>query len=153
MTESIKPHCRPSLFRHVAIMVYDCLLLLSVLLTASLLAVAINEGEAIEASNVLFLLYLIGVSSFFYCWFWTHGGQTLGMRTWKVRLISQTQQPITWRQACLRFLSSILAWLPLGLGFWWQYLGSDKQSWPDQFSDTFLHYDKTAKHKPLSRLS
>jgi uncharacterized RDD family membrane protein YckC len=134
---------RPSFFRHLAIMAYDLLLLASVLLVAGFIAVAFNGGEAISSSNPFFMLYILGVSFFFYGWFWTHGGQTLGMRAWKVYLVSNQQYEITWLQAALRFITTIISWLPLGMGYWWQYTGKDKLSWPDYFSGTRLHF--TAK--------
>lgn len=157
MTTSAEIYTKPSLFRYLGVMVYDTLLLLSVLLLASALAVAfnalVNHGEAIEAGNPFFFLYLITVSFVFYGWFWTHGGQTLGMRSWKVYLINRTDTNITWKQSFIRFAAAIIAWFPVGLGFWWLYLGKDKQSWPDMLSATKLHYSKNAKNKPLSRLS
>ena len=153
MTESNTTYCSPNFFRYLALMVYDTLLLLSVLLLASAIAVLINSGEAFEQGNPLFTLYLLLVSFLFYGWFWTHGGQTLGMRTWKVTLLTVHSTPITWKQAFIRFSIALLSWLPLGLGFWWQFLSKRKKSWPDSASKTFLHYDKHKKPPPLSRLS
>jgi len=135
------------------VMVYDLLLLLSSLLLATFPIVALNGGEAIGQGNPFFIAYLFVVSFGFYGWFWTHGGQTLGMRSWRVFLRSQTHSPVSWQQAFLRFAVSLIAWLPLGLGIWWQYLGKDNVSWPDTLSGTYLHYSKDSQNKPLSRLS
>jgi len=153
MNENPQNYCRPSVLRYLAVMLYDTVLLLSVLLLASLVAVAFNSGEAIAQGNPFFLLYLLCVSGFFYGWFWTHGGQTLGMRAWKVKLIDQQQNSISWKQSIIRFVAAIISWLALGMGFWWQYFGKDKQSWPNSFSGTYLHYNKNAKNKSLSPLS
>ena len=144
---------RPGPFRHLIIVVYDLLLLLSSWLLATLLIVALNGGEAIGQGNPFFIGYLFLVSFAFYGWFWTHGGQTLGMRSWRVFLLSYSNGPVTWQQAFLRFAVSIIAYLPLGLGILWQYLGKDKISWPDSLSGTYLHYSKDSKNKPVSRLS
>jgi uncharacterized RDD family membrane protein YckC len=62
------------------------------------------------------------------------------MRAWKVYLVSNQQYEVTWLQAALRFISTIISWLPLGMGYWWQYTGKDKLSWPDYFSGTRLHF-------------
>ena len=154
---------RPGAFRHLIIVIYDLLLLLSSLLLATFIIVALNGGNAIGQGNPFFIAYLFAVSFAFYGWFWTHGGQTLGMRSWKVAIYSkagvsqagsnQPGQAINWQQAFLRFTVSIIAWLPLGIGVWWQYCGKDNKSWPDKVSGTYLHYSKNAKKKPLSRLS
>jgi uncharacterized RDD family membrane protein YckC len=144
---------RPGLFRHLMVMFYDVLLLLSSLLLATFIIVALNGGEAIGQGNPFFIAYLLMVSFVFYGWFWTHGGQTLGMRSWRVFLLNHSNTPLSWQQALLRFAVSIIAWLPLGLGIWWQYLGKNKVSWPDAISGTYLHYSKNSQKKPLSRLS
>lgn len=147
------PNCsRPSLFRMLAVMFYDTLILLSILMLASFIAVVVNDNEAIEQGNLFFIAYLFTVSCLFYSWFWTHGGQTIGMRAWKVYLRSDQQAHISWRQASLRFFIACISWLPLGLGFWWQYLAVDKQSWPDKISNTHLIYNKKDESTPFSPL-
>lgn len=124
----------PSPFRLFAVIAYDLMLLLSVLLLAGFIAVVLNGGEAIGANNPVFAVYIVAVSFFFYGWFWTHGGQTLGMRAWRVYLISQLPTDITWRQAAIRFIVALLSWLCLGLGFYWQWLSKQQQSWHDMAS-------------------
>ena len=136
---------RPGLFRILAVMFYDTLILLSILMLASFIAVLVNKGEAIEQGNLLFIAYLFVISWLFYCWFWTHGGQTVGMRAWKVSLLSHRGDHVTWRQASLRFIAAFISWIPAGLGFWWQYLGKKQQSWADILSGTYLQYNKHSK--------
>lgn len=136
---------RPGPLRLLMVMTYDFLLLLSALLFAAIIPVALNQGEAIQSGNPIFLLYLLMVSLFFYGWFWTHGGQTLGMRAWKVYLVGQDQVAITWKQATVRFCVAILSWLCLGLGFLWQWLSKDKLSWHDLMSGTQLIVHKVDK--------
>jgi uncharacterized RDD family membrane protein YckC len=157
MTDTIKTVSPPSLLRHLAVVVYDLLLLTSVLLFAAAIAVAVNAlvtgGQAITAGNPFFFAYLVAVSFLFYGWFWTHGGQTLGMRAWKVLLLSDNHQQISWQQVFLRFIVAIPSWFVFGIGFWATWLGNNHQSWPDLTSHTHLHYDKKNIPKPLSRLS
>ena len=142
MTEHSNTAYRPSLFRMLAVMFYDFLILLSILFLAALIAVIINSGEAISQGNLFFIAYLFAISLLFYGWFWTHGGQTVGMRAWKVYLLSENQAIISWRQATIRFIAAVLSWIPLGLGFWWQYFGNNRKSWRDRLSATYLHCDK-----------
>ncbi|MFW5425655.1 MAG: RDD family protein [Methylophagaceae bacterium] len=145
MTEHSNTVRRPSLFRMLAVMFYDAMVLLSILFLASLIAVIINDGKAISQGNLFFIAYLFAVSWLFYVWFWTHGGQTIGMRAWKVYLLSEEQNTISWRQSTLRFVAAFLSWIPLGVGFWWQYLGDNNKSWADKLSATYLHYDKDSR--------
>lgn len=136
---------RPGPLRQLMVMLYDFLLLLSALLLATVIPVVLNRGDAIEPGNPIFLLYLLLVSLFFYGWFWTHGGQTLGMRAWKVYLVGQSQVQVTWKQAGIRFCVAMFSWLCLGLGFWWQWLSKDKLSWHDLMSGTQLILHKAPK--------
>lgn len=105
--------------RRLAAIVYDGLLLIGVLVGATALAlglaVALLGGEAVKLHNPLqanpfFQTYLLLVCFFFYGGFWTHGGQTLGMRAWRLRLQRRDGRGIGWWQALLRFLIGSL-WL------------------------------------------
>jgi uncharacterized RDD family membrane protein YckC len=129
----------------LAIIFYDSIVLLSILFLASLIAVILNDGKAISQGNLFFIAYLFIVSWLFYAWFWTHGGQTIGMRAWKVYLLSEKQNIISWRQATIRFAAAFLSWIPLGLGFWWPYLRNNNTNWRDKLSATHLHYDKDSR--------
>ena len=107
------------LLRRLAAIVYDGLLLIGVLVGATALAlglaVALLGGEAVKLhdplqANPFFQTYLLLVCFFFYGGFWTHGGQTLGMRAWRLRLQRRDGRGIGWWQALLRFLIGTL-WL------------------------------------------
>ncbi len=145
------------LFRYLAVLMYDICLLCSVLLLAGAIAVFVHamlsEHDAIAAGNPFFFAYLIFVSFSFYGWFWTHGGQTLGMRAWKVYLTGPNASAVTWKQALIRFCTALISWLPMGMGFWSMYLFQDKKSWHDRLSQTQLSHQPKSKTKPLSRLS
>lgn len=105
--------------RRLAAIVYDGLLLVGLLIGATALAlglaVTLLGRESFEAHNPLagnpfFQTYLLLVCFFFYGGFWTHGGQTLGMRAWRLRVQQRDGRGIGWWQALLRFLLGSL-WL------------------------------------------
>jgi uncharacterized RDD family membrane protein YckC len=157
MNSTVINHPKLGLFRYLAVLIYDLCLLASILLLAGAIAVFFNavvsKHDAIEAGNPFFFSYLIIVSFLFYGWFWTHGGQTLGMRAWKVFLSGENLAAVTWRQALIRFCVAIISWIPLGLGFWLRYFTTDKKSWHDRLSHTQLSFNPKSKNSPLSRLS
>lgn len=153
MPESENNIQRPGLFRHLAIIAYDLFLLFALYLVTTFFIVILNKGEAISQGNPFFLLFLFLLSFFFYGWFWTHGGQTIGMRSWKVKLHSDKGTAISWQQALVRYLFSLIVWLPFGAGFWWQFIMKKSKSWPDLFSATYLSYDKNSAKKGVSPLS
>jgi uncharacterized RDD family membrane protein YckC len=128
------------IFRHLAIIIYDLLLLLALLFLATALVLPFNKGEAFATTQYFFPLYLLFISFMFYGWFWTHGGQTLGMKTWKTKLQTFNQQPITWKHAYKRFFMALVSFAFFGLGFLWKFVDKQKYTWHDHFSKTTLSY-------------
>jgi uncharacterized RDD family membrane protein YckC len=47
-------------------------------------------------------LWVVG----FFVWFWRNGGQTIGMRAWRLRLFSISDKPFGYRRALLRLVFS-----------------------------------------------
>jgi uncharacterized RDD family membrane protein YckC len=132
---------KPGLLRCLAAIFYDFLLLLGLLFVATALLLPFNGGQAISGQPFLFPLYLLLVSFFFYTWFWTHGGQTLGLRAWKIKVLTQDMKPVNWKQASLRFFTAIISWGFCGLGFLWMAVDKNKRSWHDHLSKTALFLD------------
>lgn len=137
----------PGLLRRLAASVYDAFLLVAVLFAATAVALPFNRGEAFTSGQIFYPLYLIGVSYLFFAWFWTHGGQTLGMRAWKIKILTFDRRPIGWRQAALRFFAALLSWTACGLGFWWIAFDKRKRGWHDHLSKTtvFFESDSSAR--------
>jgi len=132
------PNCTPApLLRRLAALFYDLLLLIAVLFFASALAVAINQGS-IPKDNLYFKLYLLAVDYLFFAWFWIHGGETLGMRAWRLQLRSTNGDCITWRTTLIRFLTAIPSLLFFGCGYWWSLIDPKKRSWHDRLSNSQL---------------
>ena len=74
----------------------------------------------------------------FFGWFWTHGGQTLGMRAWRLKVTTEDGKGLNWSRAFLRFLLAGLSWLILGLGFIWALFDKRRQTLHDRLSKTML---------------
>ena len=136
MPESKDSPKTASLWRRLAALFYDSLLLLAIWFIATALLLPFTGGEAIESNNPLLPSYLLFISFFFYGWFWMHGGQTLGMRSWRLQLQSLRPGPLSWLQCLLRFLVAMPAGLLFGLGYLWMLIDKEKLSWHDRFSET-----------------
>jgi uncharacterized RDD family membrane protein YckC len=132
----------PGFFRHMAIIAYDSLLLLALLFLATAIILPFNNGEAYTSTQYFFPLYLLSVCFLFYGWFWTHGGQTLGMKTWKIKVLTFDGQPMTWWHAFKRFISAIISWLMLGSGFLWKLIDKKNHTWHDHLSQTSLFFEQ-----------
>ena len=129
----------PGLLRRLGAMAYDALLLLALLMLLSYpyvwLTGGVRPGLLVKT---LYQLYLLAIGFFFYAGFWTHGGQTLGMRTWRMKLVRSDGGPITWAVALKRFGYALLSLLCLGMGFLWAIFDQDKLAWHDRWSGTRL---------------
>ncbi|AIR89648.1 RDD family protein [Pseudomonas cremoricolorata] len=136
--------------RRLAAMFYDFLLCTALLIvTAGLykmiqLAIigetrmrALTDAGALDGDPLLSTILLFAVFGFF-AKFWTHGGQTLGMQVWGVRVQNADGSAISLWQALLRFLVAIASWLCLGLGFFWALIDKRQRTWHDLYSDTQL---------------
>lgn len=135
-TTSDLPHC--PLPRRLAAIFYDSLLLLAVLFVASALWLLRSGGQITPGFNPWFSLYLLMIAFAFFAWFWSHGGQTLGMRTWRIRLQNRNQGPLSLWQLALRFIVALISWLAFGLGFLWSLIDREKLTWHDRYSMTEL---------------
>ncbi len=134
----------PSLFRRLGALLYDTLLLLGVLMIANAIIVipyeVITGSPLYEAALPLALmrLYLLAVIAGFYVYFWTHGGQTLGMRAWRFRVIGDDGATLSTGAALARFGWAIISLLPAGLGLWWSLFDRDGLAWHDRKSHSRL---------------
>ena len=136
----------PGFLRRLAAQIYDLFLLIALLFIATALLLPFTAGEAISAQQTLiYRIYLAVISFFFYGWFWTHGGQTLGMRAWKIKVLTLDQKNINWTQSLLRFLTAIVSWGFFGLGFLWVLFDKNRRSWHDHLSKTALFFDPQEK--------
>jgi uncharacterized RDD family membrane protein YckC len=129
------------LARRVAALVYDLMLLAALLFMFTLAVFIVRGGRAVAPGTLWFQLGLAGIVLLFFTWFWVHGGQTLGMKAWRLRLVGSGDSPVGWPAALLRFAAGILAALPAGLGLWWAAFDAERRGWHDRLSGTRLLYE------------
>ncbi|VVE25675.1 membrane protein [Pandoraea horticolens] len=98
----------PTLRRRLLSMVYESLLLFGVLFLAGYLFSALTQQRSGLMYRHAMQIWLFLVLGAYFVWFWTHGGQTLAMKTWKIRLVDTQGQPVRTGRAVLRYM---LAWL------------------------------------------
>lgn len=130
----------PSFFRRLAAMFYDSFLLLALWFLATALLLPLNGGQAFSSRQIFYPIYLLSVSFGFYGWFWTHGGQTLGLKAWKIKVLTLDKQPLNWKQAGIRFVAAILSWAIGGLGFFWLLWDKNGYAWHDYLSKTAVFF-------------
>jgi len=127
--------------RRAAALIYDSLLLAALLMMFTGAALFFTHGRALLYENVgpwvyLYRAGLAAVIGAYYLINWMRSGQTLGMRAWHLRVVSDLGRPVTLKAALLRFVCGILAWTPAAAGVLWLYLDPDRLAIHDRLSRT-----------------
>ena len=126
--------------RRFASMLYELLLLFGVLAVGflfpwMLLSFLLNLQNPSAWVGVLELLHVLVLLGVYFIYSWHRHGQTLAMRTWRLRVVTAEGRNLSWGRACLRYA---LAWpsvLCFGVGILWGFVDLD---------NLFLH-DRLAK--------
>ena len=134
-----------SLGRRFGAIFYDSLLVLALMFLGTLPFIAMRGGEPVAAGDPAYQLTMLIVAYAFFAGFWTRAGRTLGMQSWGLRLETMDGQTPGLSRASLRFVSALLSWLPVGLGFWWQLWDQDSLCWHDRLSGTRLRFSARNK--------
>lgn len=76
---------------------------------------------------------------------WRRGGQTLGMRPWRLRLVgAEAGMPPSGRALWVRYAVGTVSLLAAGAGFWWAWLDRDRLTWHDRASGTRIRREPKA---------
>jgi uncharacterized RDD family membrane protein YckC len=131
----------PGLLRRLAAVVYDSLLLLALLMVITAPLLLLTGGEAIDPRRdpVLEWAYralLLAATVGFFGASWTRGGQTLGMASWRLRVLREDGGTLTWADTVRRLAAAALSWLALGLGWLWLLVDPARRTWHDRLSRT-----------------
>lgn len=124
--------------RRLASLVYEALLLLAVLVVASFPIAPIVQALPVPWGRYFQQVYLVVVAGGYLVWFWTHGGQTLAMKTWRIRLVSLQGGAVGGRQAWLRYGLALLGVAACGLGLLWALWDREGQFLHDRLAGTRL---------------
>ena len=123
-----------SLWRRMAAGVYDLLPLAAIWMIAGAVWVGVR-GAAVAPGDPAFRAYLLAVSFAYYGWSW-RVGQTLGMRAWRLRLVSRDGTRPGWPALALRFAVALLGIACFGMGLWWALLDERRRTWQDLAAGT-----------------
>ncbi len=128
------------LFRRVAAILYDTLLVAAVLFIVTLPFIAIRGGEPVEPGSFSYQVTMVMATYVFFVGFWVRKGRTLGMQSWGLQLQDANDAIPSLATCSIRFVAAIVSWGVLGLGFLWQLIDKDKLTWHDRISGTRLVY-------------
>lgn len=93
-------------------MIYEGTLLFGIVFTAGLaFSVILQQTHALQLRHAMqyWLFFVLGA---YFIWFWAHGGQTLPMKTWHVKVVTADGRPLSMRRAAFRYVLSWLWFVP-----------------------------------------
>lgn len=129
---------RPApLLRRLAAALYDSLLVIALWFLLGFVALIFTGGEAVPARHPVFLVVIWGTTALFFIVFWTRGGQTLGMRAWRLQVRrADGGGHMTTGWAVLRLIWAVPSWLLGGIGLWLMLFDSQRRTLHDRLSGT-----------------
>lgn len=128
----------PALWRRLAAILYDLLVVIAILMVLTGLVVLARAGSPFDPRSAWFRLLLVVGWWAYFAWSWTHGGQTLGMRAWRLAVAGRDGAAVSLWQATLRFAAAWLSTAAAGLGFLWVLVDRQRLAWHDRLSGTAL---------------
>ena len=96
----------------MACFIYEGMLLFGVVMIAGYLYSSLTQQRHALQGTLGLQLFLFLVIGIYFAWFWTHGGQTVAMKTWHIRAVDPHGQPLTQPRALCRYLLSWVWFLP-----------------------------------------
>ncbi len=126
----------PGLLRRLASMLYESLVVFAILLIGFLLPQVLLFANGLTLGNRWLWVHIGALLMVYFVWFWLNGGQTLPMKTWRLRLVSADGSKLRPAQAIFRYLAAWPSLLLGGIGIVWALADRDGQFLHDRLAGT-----------------
>ncbi|MGQ0522785.1 MAG: RDD family protein [Betaproteobacteria bacterium] len=136
MTAAPAPGDLAGLGRRLLSLLYETLLLAALLLAGMVPLVFLIEGWDDPLKRALTQCYLVALTGLYFVWQWRRGGQTLAMKTWRIRLVTPAGNPLSTNRALRRYAYAVLSTALGGAGFVWALFDRDRQFLHDRLAGT-----------------
>jgi uncharacterized RDD family membrane protein YckC len=138
-TTQSKPNAAPAFLAwRLLALVYDAVIAIALLMLTSGLILLLNQGEAIQPGSALayleFFVFWAVLGVYAVC-SWRYGGQTLGMRPWRLFVLDAQGKNASWRQLILRY---VLASSSGGIVLLWSLFETERRGLHDLASNTYF---------------
>ncbi len=126
-----------SLLRRLGAIGYDIFLVFSFVFFITGVVLIVFWDKQAQNNAIIFGLIIFSLY-FYFAWSWVKGGQTLGMKAWKIQIMQNNGKNITHQQALIRFVLAIVSFMLMGFGFIYQLFNKDNLALHDKYSHTQL---------------
>ena len=129
----------PGMLRRLASMLYESILLFAVAFIGTWVFQFASGTLRIEGwLTHLLQLFLLAVFAAYFLWCWLRGGQTLAMKTWRIRVVAKDGHArLNPKAALLRFVYALLL-VPTTIGIFWAMVDRDRQFLHDRLAGSLL---------------
>ena len=152
MTEESRPAARPAgLHWRLFALVYDLFPLFTIWMLVSLSVYLLNGAERVSSDSLLAwvqsALQVLATGTYAVL-SWRRGGQTLGMRPWRIKVVDAQGQPAPVGRLWLRFG---VACLTSVIGLLWCLVDRERRGLHDLAAGTLIvRMEKAPKRKPAA---
>ena len=124
-------------------MAYESLLLLGVLSVGFMVPqVVLGMGFNLLLPGWVLLANVFIVTGCYFIWYWHHGGQTLAMQTWNIRISTPCGEPPGLVRLACRYALCWPSLIYFGVGIVWALFDRDRQFLHDRIAGTRLIFNK-----------
>lgn len=102
----------PGLGRRLACALYEGTLLFGVVMFAGYAYSSLTQQRHALVGTLGLQFFLFVVLGIYFVWFWSHGRQTVAMKTWHIRVVDSDGHALSEARALARYVSSWLWFLP-----------------------------------------
>ncbi len=118
-------------------LVYEGILLSAVLFLSSYLFLSVARDAQSGLPRAIFQIYLVAVCGAYFIFCWTRTGQTLPMKTWRMRIVTEEGDGPGVGRATRRYLLAIPGILS-GISLLWVPFDRDRQFLHDRLAGTCI---------------
>ncbi len=97
-------------------------------------------GLVCNLTRVGLALFALVFPSAYALFFWTFGGQTIGMGIMGIRVVRTDGKPMSILRSLRRLVGFAICLLTLGIGFLWVLVDNDRRGWHDRLAGTCVIY-------------
>jgi uncharacterized RDD family membrane protein YckC len=125
-----------SLWLRLAAAIYDLFPLIGLWMLTAALALLVAQGSVDPAHPTLAWRFglrftLLAVTGAYFAISWARGGQTIGMRAWRLRVVDADGNALPWPRCVLRFVVACVSLGALGIGYFWCLFDARRRAWHD----------------------
>ena len=123
-----------SLFKRIACMLYESILVFAILFVAGIIYRAVMGDPHADFEQHLFFMYSWLIAGIYFVYCWVRSGQTLAMQTWHIHLLGVDGKRLSLEQAVRRYVIASFSLMFFGLGFLWAIFDREGLYLHDRFT-------------------